>query len=192
MEHPPSGSPRPHRGRGAETPSPRASSPALLSCAPAQNTCHDLKWCTKNLSYLPVIEPQGQNPSCRTLVFTQVRRAFTCAGARCPPTARSHDLGPPYQQAGTMNPPKIPSPNDPMLCPSGANTLHPIAPPKPVVLLLHPTPPHRTSTMCPITTPHLTSRIHDLPTYPHRNLLPQTTRNEPVPPPTPSRSTSKF
>ena len=120
------------RHRDAEPKKPPAQH--RQSCAPAQNTCHDRKWCTKHLSYLPVIEPQRQNPCCRTL-------ALTCADAGCPSTPGSHDFGPPRQQAGTMNPPKNPTPNDPLLCPSGANTDRPTrarCPP----CSPNPTPPH--------------------------------------------------
>ena len=95
--------------------------PAMRASA---NTCHDLL----------VIGPQRQNPCCRTL-------ALTCADAGCPSTPGSHDFGPPRQQAGTMNPPKNPTPNDPLLRPSGANTDRPTrarCPP----CSPNPTPPH--------------------------------------------------
>ena len=125
------------RHRDAEPKKPPAQH--RQSCAPAQNTCHDRKWCTKHLSYLPVIEPQRQNPCCRTL-------ALTCADAGCPSTPGSHDFGPPRQQAGTMNPPKNPTPNDPLLCPSGANTDRPTrvrcppCSPNPCLLYTSPSP----------------------------------------------------
>lgn len=58
-----------------------------------------------------------------------------------PSTPGSHDFGPPRQQAGKMNPPKNPTPNDPLFCPSGANTDRPTrarCPP----CSPNPTPPH--------------------------------------------------
>ena len=70
-------------------------------CAPAQNTRHGRKWCTKHLSYLPVIESQRQNPCCRTL-------AFTCADAGCPSTPGSHDFGPPPPASWYKESPKNP------------------------------------------------------------------------------------
>jgi len=121
----------------------------------------------KHVSYLPVIEPQRQNPCCRNLVLT-------CADAGRPSTRGAHDFGPPRQQAGTMNPPKNPTPNDPLLCPSGAINNRPTqarcppCPPNPTPSHIHYVPHHDTPP------PFQNPRLSD---YPHHNLLPQTHQN---------------
>ena len=98
---PPRNHPPHRRQRRQDAGSKRTPTQYRQPCAPAQNTRHGRKWCTKHLSYLPVIESQRQNPCCRTL-------AFTCADAGCPSTPGSHDFGPPPPASWYKESPKNP------------------------------------------------------------------------------------
>ena len=160
----------PHRRqRRQDAGSKRTPTQYRQPCAPAQNTRHGRKWCTKHLSYLPVIESQRQNPCCRTL-------AFTCADARCPSSPGSHDFGPPAPASWYNGSPKNPPARRPAVPSIRRERPSPNQNPWPSLFTQpRPTaPPLRT----PTTKPHLVSRITDFSTYPPHNALPQTRQNE--------------